>query len=61
MDTLAGLIGEFQGKPLGIEDKVFYSLQINTVLCRGVQPVACGLLMAQNGYERGPTQNCKFT
>ena len=28
---------------------------------RGVQPAACGLHAAQDGCERGPTQNRKFT
>lgn len=29
--------------------------------CRGVQPTVHGPNMAQDGFEWGPTQNCKFT
>ena len=30
-------------------------------ICRDVQPAAHGPHAAQDGYECGPTRNCKFT
>ena len=43
--------------PASHSDRLF----INTLNCRGVQPTANGLHVAQDGYECGLAQNHKFT
>ena len=43
----------------GLAGYRFSPMAMRNVAC--VQPAAYGLLAAQDGYERGPTQSRKFT